>query len=393
MQHFFHRIKTMHQLFFALVFCLLIPVHADQKPEEPITSKTKNLGQWVELLDTDKQSFNPTRKERFTIPFKVNTAKVNKIEIEIRTHENDLIKHLELVNFEKDKDQYQLEWDGTDQQNMVVPDEAYRLVFRVTDRLGKQTVYDSVSDSGGEEVYDFEKKIVDKGIEYTLPVASRVLIRSGIKNGPMLSTIIDWEPRSRGFHVERWSGRDADNVLSIDQFPQVAYLILGYQLPYHSGITFGNKSLSYRKYREKKKLPVVKADYENRLLERNNKLIRTEYYTPVLQQKSPRISVLLNKKGTESSVSKINEFEEIITEVKLNALDEVYLDQERYEITFFVDNEFIAEEEQGFVPFNWRWSPSRYGLTPGDHMFTINVSGYSGQVGVKHIPFSIKKVE
>jgi hypothetical protein len=372
-------------------FCFILSAYADEKPNKKDSVKSTDIGKSVELLVFKKRSFNPSRNEQFTLPFKVDTAKVKKIEVEIRTHENDLIRHLELTNLEKDKELYELKWDGRDQQGMAVPDEAYRPVILVTDKQGKQTVYDSVRTSGGEEVYDFEKKIVDKAIEYTLPVDSRVLIRSGIKNGPMLSTIVDWEPRSRGFHVERWTGRDADDVLSIDQFPDVAYLILGYQLPDNSIITYGNKSLSYRKYREQKGLPVVKADYDDRLLERNDKLIRTEFFTPVLQQKSPRIRVMLNSKVPENSTNNVNEFEEIITAVKLNPLDEVYLDQERYEINFFVDNDFLAEEEQGFVPFNWRWSPTRYGLRPGNHMLTVNVSGYSGQVGVKHIPFSIEE--
>ena len=77
----------------------------------------------------------------------------------------------------------------------------------------------------------------------------------------------------------------------------------------------------------------------------------------------------------------------------MNELDEIYLDQERYEISFFVDNQFIAEEEQGFVPFTWRWSPGRFGLKPGKHILTINVSGYSGQVGVKNIPFILQAEE
>jgi len=72
----------------------------------------------------------------------------------------------------------------------------------------------------------------------------------------------------------------------------------------------------------------------------------------------------------------VNNFEELITQIKLHPLDEIYLDQERYEISFFVDNEFIAEEEQGFVPYTWRWSPARLGIDAGQLCLTVNVSGY-----------------
>lgn len=344
----------------------------------------------VVLNAYQKVSFNPSREEKFTFPITVETPQnLKKIIVEIRTHDDDVIRRLELDRFEKDKEEYQLVWDGKDSQKQIVPNEAYYPIVIVTDKQDKTSTLDSRTNSGGEEVYDFEKNITPKTIEYTLPVASRVLIRSGIKNGPMLRTIIDWEPRAAGFYAERWNGRDADDVMTISQNPQVGYLIIGYQLPDHTIITYGNTKENYRTYRERKKWPIKKANYENRLLERGDKLIRSEFYTPVLQQKSPRIDARLVDKKTRKPTSTIKDFDEVLTEVKLNALDEIYLDQERYEITFFVDNEFIAEEEQGFVPFTWRWSPGRYGIKPGEHILTVNISGYNGQVGVKNIPFTL----
>jgi hypothetical protein len=350
-------------------------------------------------------SFNPTRNESITIPINIKDNKnVKEIIVEIRTHDDDLVRTLMVKPLESKKledkkkvskkikvdKQYQgAIWDGKDDQKQLVPNEAYYLVLVVTDNKDAVTRIDFRNYSGGEEVYEFKKNIVPKAIEYTLPVASRMLVRSGIKNGPMLATIIDWEPRTAGFHTERWNGRDTDDVITIDQNPKVGYLIVGYQLPDHSIITYGNKKETYRAYREQKKWPIKKANYENRLLERGDKLIRTEYYTPVLQQKSPRILVELLDKQSRKPIKKIKGFDEVLAEVKLNTLDEIYLDQERYEISFFVDNEFIAEEEQGFVPFNWRWSPGRFGIKPGAHMLTINVSGYNGQVGVKNIPFTL----
>lgn len=335
-------------------------------------------------------SFNPTRNETFAIPIKtINSREIKEIAVEIRTHDDDLIRRLTKKDFELDKKEYQLLWDGKDSKKQFVPDEAYYPILVITDKNGLTTRIDPRDDSGGEEVYDFEKNIVPKSIEYMLPVASRMLIRSGIKNGPMLRTIIDWEPRTAGFHAERWNGRDTDNVMTIDQNPQVGYLIIGYQLPDHTIITYGNTEESYRAYRERQQWPIKKANYENRLLERGDKLIRSEFYTPVLQQKSPRISVNLLDKTSRQPVSNITGFAEVLTEVKLHELDEIYLDQQRYEITFFVDNEFVAEEEQGFVPFTWRWSPGRFGIKPGEHILTVNVSGYNGQVGVKNIPFTL----
>ena len=340
--------------------------------------------------DYASDSFAPVRGESFSIPVHVNDpAKVKEIKVEIRSSDDDLMRTLAIAETAPATTDYAVKWDGRDDAGSVVPDEAYSPVIIVTTLSNETLIIAAQDSSGGEEVCDFEKAIRPGVIEYTLPVASRMLVRSGIKNGPMLRTLIDWQPRTAGFHAERWNGRDKDDVVAIEQNPDVGYLIVGYQLPDHSIITYGNGSESYRDYRERHNWPFKQAGYEQRKLERNGKALRQEAYQPVLQQKSPRIDVKLLATQTRQPAQRVKQLDEMLTEVKLNPLDEIYLDQERYEISFFVDHAFIAEEEQGYVPFTWRWSPGRLGIKPGEHLLTVNVSGYNGQVGVKNIKFSV----
>lgn len=338
-----------------------------------------------------KTSFSPSRNETFSIPIEIKQAeKIRELAVEIRTADNDLIDTLKLPGIEKGKTEYELKWNGRDQQGELVPDEAYIPILVLTDTDNRVIRSDPRSHTGGEEVYDFNKSIHPGIIEYNLPAASRMLIRSGIKNGPMLRTIIDWQPRTAGFHAERWNGRDEDNVVNIEQNPQVGYLIIGYQLPDHTIITYGNTQENYRTYRERRKWPLPQVEDKDQPRERNGKLIRPESYTAILKQKSPRIAVNMVDKATGTSVTEIQGMGEVLTEIQLDPVDELYLDQERYEVSFFVDYEFVAEEEQGFVPFTWRWSPGRYSIAPGEHILTINVSGYSGQVGVRNLAFTLK---
>jgi len=344
----------------------------------------------ISILEYDKSSFSPIRKELFSIPIRIShPEKIRKLDLEIRTADNDLINTLKIAEIEKGKTSYTLSWSGRDMEGDLVPDEAYIPVIVVTDIDSHITYIDPRNNSGGEEIYEFDKRIYPGTIEYKLPVASRMLIRSGIKNGPMLRTIIDWQPRSAGFHAERWSGLDSDKIIKIEENPEVGYLIIGYQLPTHSIITYGNTQESYREYRERQQWSLPEALFTNQPRERGGKLIRPEIYTPILKQKSPAIEVNLFDTVRKKTVTAVEGMEELFVEIKLDPLDELYLDQERYEICFFVDNEFIAEEEQGFVPFKWRWSPGRFGITPGTHVLTINVSGYSGQVGVRNLAFTL----
>ncbi|MDH5231487.1 MAG: hypothetical protein OEZ58_17720 [Gammaproteobacteria bacterium] len=373
-----------------LQLCMLFFAASQFTSASEKASKTTGEPAYLTVKSFAKTSFSPARKETFVIPISVQANKsIRKIDVEIRSNDDDLIRAISFKDFKKKQTDYEIVWDGKDSEGKLVPNEAYFPVFIVTSASGDIQRIDKRKASGGEELYDFEKRIRNGVIEYTLPHQSRVLVRTGIKNGPMLRTIIDWEPRSAGFHAERWNGYDLDNVIAIERNPKVGHLIIAYRLSEYSIITYGNDKQSYRAYREAKKWPLRQSSYQDRILERNGKLIRPEYYMPVLQQKSPRISVaMLDVKRKPLAVLK--GLDELITEVKIHPLDEIYLDQERYEISFFIDNEFIAEEEQGFVPFTWRWSPGRFGIKPGDHVLTINVSGYSGQVGVKNIAFTLQ---
>lgn len=71
----------------------------------------------------------------------------------------------------------------------------------------------------------------------------------------------------------------------------------------------------------------------------------------------------------------------------MNDEDRWAMQQSLYEVAFFVDNVFISEQEQGYVPLNWRWNP--VDLKPGIHTVTVNVSGFNGQVGVKSLQIEI----
>jgi hypothetical protein len=340
--------------------------------------------------DYTRESFAPVRGESFSIPVHLHDpANVKQINVEIRSSDDDLMRTLVVTEIAPDTDKYEVKWDGKDDAGRVVPDEAYLPVVIVTMQSNEIVTIPEQGSSGGEELYDFEKNIRPGVIEYSLPAASRMLVRSGIKNGPMLRTLIDWQPRTSGFHAERWNGRDKDDVIAIEQNPEVGYLIVAYELPHHSIITHGNSGESYRRYRERRNWPLIQASDGQRTLERNGRLLRQESYQPLLQQKSPRIDVSLLSAGSRQPLQHVDALEEMLTEVKLHPLDEIYLDQERYEISFFVDHAFIAEEEQGYVPFTWRWSPGRLGIKPGEHLLTVNVSGYNGQVGVKNIKFSV----
>lgn len=338
----------------------------------------------LEIAPYKSSSFSPSQGEKFRVVLTGLKADTQG-QLDLYSGDQDLITSLSFI---AKQDKTIVMWDGKDLDGQQVPDEAYSPVVRYTeDDIEK--VADFRQTSGGEELESFEKNIEDGRIEYTLPADARVLIRAGIKQGPMLRSVVDWHPRAAGFHAERWNGFDQDNVFNIAHDLGVGYLIAAYTLPSHSIITYGNTSEDYRTYRERKGWALPKMPLGMVQLSREGRRLSREYFQPLLQQRSPRITVKMTEPAGNREIREIKHLDEIVTLVDLHPDDEQYLDQSRYEVSFFVDNRFLAEEEQGYVPLRWKWSPSRFGLKPGKHILTVNISGYEGQVGVKNIEFNI----
>ena len=64
------------------------------------------------------------------------------------------------------------------------------------------------------------------------------------------------------------------------------------------------------------------------------------------------------------------------------------MQQSLYEVAFFLDYQFVSEEETGYTPLSWRWAGN---AEPGLHTMTVNISGLWGQVGVGTVKFLVKE--
>ena len=67
------------------------------------------------------------------------------------------------------------------------------------------------------------------------------------------------------------------------------------------------------------------------------------------------------------------------------------LTESLFEVGFFVNGEFVSEEEQGYLPISWRLDPARYG--PGEHVLTVNVTAFDGRVATASTRFRVAETE
>ncbi|MFH2138362.1 MAG: FlgD immunoglobulin-like domain containing protein [Candidatus Omnitrophota bacterium] len=277
-----------------------------------------------------------------------------------------------------------VKWDGKDSNEELVPSGAYIYVIKAKDNAGKKTKYDPADISKGiglserELIYNKEKNKV----RYILPRAARVLIRAGIKEGPLLKTLADWEPREAGKNSEGWDGQDnAGNLIT--QHPDFTLFLSAYSLPDNSIIVKNNnKGFEYECAFE------LKTEQPRRVPRNVTGIIlHPSAKQSCRKTRVPRFSIEFPEADhDEKSVPVIAG----PTTIRLSCdeQDKHLLVESRFEIICYIDNIFYFEEEQGFTPFNYRWDPQ--GMTAGEHIVTFNLQSYTGAVGTKSLKVRIK---
>ncbi len=342
----------------------------------------------VSIKEFKHQEFNPSAGKRFAIPVKI--GKPGSIKVVIYSSDGDVVRTLS-SSYKAKAGTYTLSWDGKDEDKTIVPNEAYIPVAKLYS--GKKDkpnfVYDSRNTSGGKEIKINPNLNTQGHIDFTLKRPSRILARAGIKSGPMMKTILDWQVRGSGRNRLAWDGYDQDKMVNLAQHKRLALLVTGFELPDHAIITNGNKSLSYTVWRKTKKWPSVMPDFKKKPLERNGQRISRHYYLPRSVDIEPRVSLALGEKLPLNPDGLPIVTKPISLKVDMHKDDRWAMKQSLYEVAFFLDYEFISEEEQGYVPLTWRWNPA--GLKPGIHVISVNVSGFNGQVGVKSVTIFVPK--
>ena len=81
---------------------------------------------------------------------------------------------------------------------------------------------------------------------------------------------------------------------------------------------------------------------------------------------------------TEQGLAILND--KTIVNVTLGENDKPIFQNSQFEICFFLNHEFYAEDETGYTPFNWVWDLNQ--VEAGEYLLTVNVTSFDDQVGV-----------
>ncbi len=317
------------------------------------------------------------------VAYSIRTTQPGNLSLDVLTADGDVVRHFTLPG--TTPGEQTIAWDGKDDRGQPVPDEAY--CARVTlEAAGTRSLDDPCTSTGGEVIDGIRPTLGPDGdIAYTLPRPARVLIRVGIKNGAMLRSLSVWRPRPAGRNLQRWNGFDERGLVDLRN-DRLAMLVTAFQLPDFTVITTGHSELDYRAWRAAQgwpERPDAPTNDTAQPLERSGQRIARQHYMARYKDREPRIEVtLVNPAGLPLGEGAVLP-ENVRVSVDLHPEDRWLMQEQLYEVAFFVDGDFVSEEENGYVPIGWIWNTA--GLKPGRHLLTVNLTGFTGRVGAKTI--------
>jgi hypothetical protein len=141
-------------------------------------------------------------------------------------------------------------WDGRDEQAAIVPDEAYSLRIEFAAGRDRKTYFPA--NMAGEEIKVAANYYARRGgiLSYKLDRPARVHIQAGLakadpktgkREGPVLKTIANREPRPAGAVVENWNGFDESGTFHVPSLPNFVVAIAATALPENVILTTGNR--------------------------------------------------------------------------------------------------------------------------------------------------------
>jgi hypothetical protein len=317
------------------------------------------------------------------VVYTVRTTQAGALTLEVLTGDSDVVRRLELP--QTAAGEHEVVWDGKDQQGKPVPDEAYCARAVLQSSAGK-IVDDPCNRTGGEVINGLQPLMGTTGdITYTLEHPARVLIRVGVKNGAMMRSLSVWRPRPAGRNLHRWSGFDDNGQIDLRN-ERTALLVTAFRLPDFTVMTTGQASMDYRAWRIAQgwpEKPDGPADSAAQPLERKGQRIARQHYMARYKDSEPRISVVLSTRDGKTLADGARLPEDLRVAVDLHPDDRWLMQEQLYEVAFFVNGDFVSEEENGYVPIGWIWNTAT--LKPGRHLLTVNLTGFTGRVGTKTI--------
>lgn len=345
---------------------------ADAQKDAPNLPK----GMAISQVLASTRSFAPFLKE--TVQLRYSLSRDAAVTVKVFDPDQETVKVLVLKAPRKAGANRET-WDGRDMDGKIVPNEAYFFTIEAEAPGLEPTVYDPVAFSGGNfgDITRGELSHEMGTFSYKLGQPSRVRIRTGIQGSAMAKTLVDWEPRVAGTITERWNGMDEDNLVSVWNRERFMMILTYFTLPENSVIAVGNDRTTYRAYKTGLSTPRPKRDERPFT---GNRKITPHFLRSRVTDRAFRVRITFPELEKDKRVESPEVKDRILVHVDVDPEDKAILLNQQHEIMLFNDFIFHAEEERGYLPFNFPWEVKQ--LPAGEHILTVNITSHSDQVGV-----------
>jgi len=212
---------------------------------------------------------------------------------------------------------------------------------------------------------------------FSLKKPSRVMVRAGLADGPLMSTPIDWLPFDKGVQRFIWDGKDESGSLDVGARGDQKLYGIGYALSDCTVVTTGNTSLDYKGYLA----ALPKTVYHK------------PYSAPVVRKVA--ISPFWGRPPRYNRAIRFTLSKPEIVEGKLKATitiapdDVALLRGVAYEVIAYVDKALLLDDERGHSPYTLSLDLSK--IPGGKHQLTVNVASVTDRVGTQSAEFSMQE--
>jgi hypothetical protein len=327
----------------------------------------------ISNVATDRLTFRPDKGETVAIIYHLSLPAT--VDVNIYDSRDILVRRLVIAGNRKAGDNRET-WDGKDEAGKLVPPEAYVYTLSARTAQGEQTLYDVTDKTGGEQQWALDTKYdANAGaVSFVLPKPGRVNIRLGLKEGPLLRTLVNWAVRDAGLHSEPWDGFDNSGVLQFNKHRGLEISFWGFVLNNNTIVVTSEPKANRPDF-------VQELTWGKQFRASNRpKLPRLfDFWNyPRESCRDPKIylkPLAVTERKEELPV--INS--ETYFQLRIDPHDQELITDQKFEVVFYVDGVFAYEEEIGYAPFAWRWNPS--GVNSGIHYITAMLRGYKGHLG------------
>jgi hypothetical protein len=336
-----------------------VPAPSGLPPEGPLA---------IQKISVDPKELKLAPTGSTSIRFEL-TQPAQQVSVEIQDEVGKPVRTLQLHT--QPAGAVSVAWDGRDAAGAVVPSGVYLYGISATDSAGVTAVAETAVPGGNEVLAQQFTLDPETGtMRYLLPQASRVRLRVGLRGLPLLRTLYDWTPTAAGTHEVEWNGFDGTGKVRLRDNPALDVNLSAFALPGNAILVTANEPAANPPTGVRPGVPRDAYRHAQHALE-------------VCHEPRLRIELPDARAKAQGGLPLVSGT--VPVRMTLDPDDAGHLVDVRFEVMLFIDTVLLAEVEEGSNPFTYQLDTRA--LSPGAHLFTVNVLSWDDHAGTATIQF------